>query len=108
MGLASGEIEHDEKKDDVVRLITGEMPNFNINTDIFQQSISAYQEMDSLSNSKVEQLIGVVHTEASNPNAKAALKTITEDSKDEYVVLFMTILILKMMKSKLTCWRYLA
>ena len=54
------------------------MTDFNLDPNTFKHDNSSYQEIASSSNTDVEQLLGLVHTQSSMFHAKVALKSIPE------------------------------
>ena len=82
LGGAAEEMK-DSDGDDTERIVSGGMPNFNIDPEIFSHNNPAYQELASSSNSAAEKLLGLEHAETSMLHAKEALKSIPEDLEGE-------------------------
>ena len=59
------------------------MPYINMDASTFKHGNPAYQEIASSSNEEAEQLLGLVHTQASIHHAKEDLKTITKVNEEE-------------------------
>ena len=83
LGLSSGGEEDKAGLDEDQRIDEGGMPDINLDASTFKHDNPAYQEIASSKNEEAEQLLGLVHTQASIIHSKEALKSIPEVNEEE-------------------------